>query len=129
MSAKSTMIMRKVKTSTRAKVSNNGSSCHRRREDPAVAAMQEAGDELSCLFNKLKQREVAGDFVKAIRCHDVKEIQSIIGCECHVVCFFNSNDSDCVRICCAFGSHGDVKITFDICVKRIFDACTNQRVY
>lgn len=116
------------KTTNRARVSSdcnckeNHKSCGR-KEDPAVDAMQDAGKVLSDVFGQLKDKDVAAMLVRAIRCRDARAVQELLNCDCRVVKFFCTQDKDCVRICCAFGRYNDVTVTFDICVRRIQDAC------
>lgn len=130
MSAKSKVSIVNVKTVGSAKRSARISNCscgnnhdhveHKScgRRDPAVEGVQEAGKELSQIFKHLKNEEVAERLVRAIRCHDARAVQRIIGCECRVVHFFCTHRSDCVRICCSFGRDRDVTVSFDICIKR-----------
>ncbi|WP_139990744.1 hypothetical protein [Paenibacillus paridis] len=134
MSAKLKLNIRSVKsarkTASRARISSDckckddHKSCGcRRKEDPAVEAMQEAGKELSDIFKQLKDENTAAKLVKAIRCRDARAVQSLLDCNCRVVCFFCTRDKDCVRICCSFGRSNDVTVTFDICVRRVQDEC------
>ncbi|WP_338554207.1 hypothetical protein [Paenibacillus sp. KS-LC4] len=95
---------------------NRSNGC--RRTDPAVEGVQDAGKELSKIFKRLENEEVAEKLVKAIRCHDARAVQNIIGCDCKVVQFFCTQRSDCVRVCCLFGRDNEVTISFDICIKR-----------
>lgn len=95
---------------------NRSNGCHRR--DPAVEGIQDAGKELSKIFKRLEHEEVAERLVRAIRCHDARAVQNIIGCDCRVVHFFCTDRSDCVRICCSFGRDHAVTISFDICIRR-----------
>ncbi|OBZ11177.1 MULTISPECIES: hypothetical protein [Bacillales] len=114
------------KSSSRARISSDckckddHKSCGR-RQDPAVEAMQEAGKELSDIFRQLKDERTAEMLVRAIRCRDARAIQHLLDCHCRVVHFFCTRDKDCVRICCSFGRNHDVTVTFDICVRRVFD--------
>ncbi|MWC27795.1 hypothetical protein [Paenibacillus sp. MMS18-CY102] len=94
--------------------------------DPAVDAIQEAGDEISCIFGQLKNRWVANELAMAIRRRDGQQVQRILkrcGCDCKVVAFFCTHDSDCVRVCCQFGKWNEVKVTFDICINKIKNHC------
>lgn len=94
-----------------------------KKQDPAVQGVQEAGKELSDFFKKLKCEENAETLVRAIRDRNEKAIQCLLDCNCKVVCFFSTRDQDCVRICCSFGRWNDVTVTFDICIKKLFDPC------
>lgn len=100
-----------------------------RRQDPAVDAMQEAGKELSDIFNQLKNEDVAERFVRAIRCRDARAVEMLLDCNCRVVDFFSTRDQDCVRICCAFGRYNDVTTTFDICVRSVQDVCRRNNFW
>ncbi|PWV90652.1 hypothetical protein DFQ01_14035 [Paenibacillus cellulosilyticus] len=100
--------------------------CRSGGEDPAVDAIQDAGKEISCIFNLIQHREVAEELAKAIRWRESRVIQEILkhcGCDCKVVGFFCTGESDCVRICCEFGKWNEVKVTFDICIKRRKSSC------
>ncbi|WP_028612737.1 hypothetical protein [Paenibacillus harenae] len=130
MSAKLKVKVRSVKTrkSSRRRVRISSSSCGcksegRRKQDPAVEGVQEAGKELSKIFDQLRNENVAEKLVKAIRCHDARTIQRLLDCDCRVVSFFRMRDKDCVRICCQFGRYNDVTVTFDICVRSVQDQC------
>ncbi|MBD2872904.1 hypothetical protein [Paenibacillus arenilitoris] len=122
MSAK--MKIRNVRTASkstrRAGVSNSSCDC-RKKQDPAVEGVQEAGKELSEIFRQLKNEEVAEKLVRAIRSRDAKTINCLLDCDCRVVNFFSTREFDCVRISCRFGRYNDVVITFDICVRRVRD--------
>ncbi|MFF2483159.1 hypothetical protein [Paenibacillus sp. NPDC058071] len=132
MSAKSKLTFANVKTMQRPKKQariSSGCACekeerkHCDHKDRAVEAVQDAGKELSELFGQLKCEETAERLVRAIRCRDARTIQKIIGCDCRVVHFFCTHNSDCVKICCFFGRRGEVSVSFDICIKRKFDCC------
>lgn len=135
MSAKLNLNVRNVKTTrkstSRAHVSSNCTckddhkSCGRRK-DPAVDALQVAGEELSDIFKQLKNEDVAEMLVRAIRCRDARAVQRLLGNDCRVVDFFCTHDKDCVRIFCAFGRFNDVTITFDICVRKVRDVCVRN---
>lgn len=113
--------------------SNNSCGCGRSSggcrsggDDPAVEGIQDAGKELSCIFNFMQNRAVAEELAKAIRWRESRVVQEILrhcGCDCKVVAFFCTNESDCVRICCEFGKWNEVKVTFDICIKRRKSSC------
>ncbi|MBW7459463.1 hypothetical protein ACFOLF_15275 [Paenibacillus sepulcri] len=103
------------KTRSRARISSN-SCC--KKTDSAVEGIQEAGRDLCKLFCQLKDADNAAALVRAIRCKNRKVVDSIIGDNCSVVCFFNQGRSSCVRISCVFGECCDVRITFDICVSN-----------
>jgi hypothetical protein len=95
-------------------------------EDPAVDAIQDAGKELSCIFNFIQNRMVAAELAKAIHWRESRVVQEILkqcGCDCKVVAFFCTGESDCVRVCCEFGKWNEVKVTFDICIKRKKSEC------
>ncbi|REE78795.1 hypothetical protein A8990_12472 [Paenibacillus taihuensis] len=110
-----------VRTRSRnARVSNEGmrsgrSQCCNRR-DGAVEGIQEAGQDLSNLFCHLRSPENAAKLVRGIRCRNRKLVNSLLGDNCEVVCFFHQGRYACVRIACVFGECCDVRITFDICV-------------
>ncbi|MCA0756424.1 hypothetical protein KP806_15325 [Paenibacillus sp. N4] len=97
-----------------------------KKQDPAVEGVQEAGKVLGDFFKKLKCEDNAETLVKAIRCRNEKAIECLLGCNCKVVCFFSTRDKDCVRICCSFGRWNDVTVTFDICIRKLFDPCDRR---
>ena len=108
--------------------SNRDHDCHRSsRRDPAVEGVQDAGKELSKVFGKLKNEEVAERLVRAIRRHDARAVQQIVGCDCHVVDFFRTRNADCVRVRCSFGPYRDVVVSFDICVRRAVDDISDRQ--
>lgn len=96
------------------------SCCNGRGVDPAVAGVQAAGTELSDFFDRLQQADQAARLVRAIRCRNKRLVESLIGPDCQVVCFFNQGRFACVRISCSFNSCCDVRIQFDICVSNGF---------
>ncbi|WP_127570700.1 hypothetical protein [Paenibacillus xylaniclasticus] len=92
-----------------------------RQDDQVVDTIQDAGQELNCIFGLLEQRRVAEELVRAIRRHDRCVVEMILkhcGCDCKVVDFFRSGGFDCVRVSCRFGRMSEVKVTFDICIER-----------
>lgn len=95
-------------------------------DDPAVESIQDAGKELSCIFNLMQNRWVAEELAKAIHWRESRVVQEILkhcGCDCKVVGFFSTSESDCVRVCCEFGKWNEVNVTFDICIKRKKSSC------
>lgn len=146
MSAKFKVNVKNVKRRTKkgARISNCGCSAGDRvggvesggnhhhcsngnRQDPAVAGVQDAGKELSKVFAKLKSEEVAERLVRAIRRHDARAVQQIVGCDCRVVDFFRTRNADCVRVRCSFGPYKDVVVSFDICVRRAVDDISDRQ--
>ncbi|GLX67412.1 hypothetical protein [Paenibacillus glycanilyticus] len=106
---------------------NNGRHhCDNHREDPAVAGVQDMGKELSKVFANLKNEENAERLVRAIRNHDARTINKLVGCDCRVVDFFRTRNADCVRVRCSFGPYKDVAVSFDICVRRAVDDISDR---
>ncbi|MCM3630381.1 hypothetical protein M3194_23905 [Paenibacillus glycanilyticus] len=100
--------------------------CDHDRQDPAVEGVQDAGKELSKVFGNLRNEEVAEKLVRAIRRHDARTVQKLVGCDCRVVDFFRTRNADCVRVRCSFGRWKDVVVTFDICIRRAVDDISDQ---
>ncbi|MFC4775954.1 hypothetical protein ACFO9Q_04065 [Paenibacillus sp. GCM10023252] len=114
-------VSRRPSSGARASARISSSKCC----DP-VESVQEAGAELSELFGRLKNEELAAKLIYAIRCHDCRKLEQLLGCNCRVVNFFCTSCADCVRICCTFGRCKDVTISFTICVERSRKCCSGR---
>ncbi|MFD2114728.1 hypothetical protein ACFSTH_02715 [Paenibacillus yanchengensis] len=99
-------------------VSNSGHNCSR-RVSRSVAATQENAAELSKFFGKLKHRETARKFNRAVRAGDACAIERLLGRHCKVRAFFKKDHFDCVKIECVAGRHAENVTTVVICVRKL----------
>ncbi len=92
---------------------------HRRHRfiEPATVATQRSGRVLGRFFEKLRHRRIAERFNWAVRCHNAREIERLLGRHCRVECFFRCGCKSCVRIRCCFGRWGSNETTITICVE------------
>lgn len=93
-----------------------------RRDDFAVEGIQEAGRDLSRKFAKLRRRCQARRLVAAIRHCDCRTVNELFNWRCRAINFYKRPGFDCVTISCRFG-RGSAFITFDICVRSLFNGC------
>lgn len=122
MSAKSDEKASSEEPSINVSFSININGCEREdkksREEEVEDPVQEAWKELGRLIHQLERKEIAEALSRAIRSHHFRAVQHIVGQDCKVQLFFFTRECHCARVCCTFGKLRNIRITFDICVKR-----------
>lgn len=85
---------------------------------PREALRVGAGD-VANFFQSLTVGNTAQQLIRAIRRRDRFTVRSILNRPC-TIRFFRTRFFNCVRICCFYGNNNQIRICFEICVRRVF---------